>query len=56
MGMSDCFQVVIASEHFNGYKPYPIVYLKLMSLCDYTPDDITFFDNLGINLIVFKIK
>ena len=55
MGMSDCFQVVIASDILNGYKPYPIVYLKLMSLCGLThQDDITFFDNLGINLETAK--
>ena len=55
MGMSDCFQVVIASDILNGYKPYPIVYLKLMSLCGLThQDDITFFDNLGINLVTAK--
>ena len=55
MGMSDCFQVVIACDTLMGYKPYPMVYIKLMSLCGLThQDDITFFDNLGINLVTAK--
>ena len=55
MGMGDCFQVVISCDILNGYKPNLIVYLKLMSLCGFThQDDITFFDNLGINLATAK--
>lgn len=55
MGMSDCFQVVMSSDILNGYKPDPIIYLKLMSLCGLShKDDITFFDNLGINLMIAK--
>lgn len=55
LGITDIFNVVFTTDILGGYKPNPLMYEKIMKLCNLNDDDnIYFFDNLAINLYPAK--
>ena len=55
LGITDIFNVVFTTDILGGYKPNPLMYEKIMTLCNLNEsDNIYFFENLAINLYPAK--
>jgi FMN phosphatase YigB (HAD superfamily) len=49
--IKNVFSVIISSDFFNGFKPNPLLYKKMNSICGISSNDnVYFFDDIEINL------
>lgn len=51
LSIKNYFSVIIASDSLNSFKPNPLLYKKINSICGISSEDtVYFFDDIEINL------